>query len=131
MRVGKRVPFSAAIEQLLLRRSNYPSFGSDDEYYDAKALNLSSSGIACESRAMIDPLSQVYFIFSVPTPGGNRRIGCEGFVARAVSEGDRCVLGIHFVDISPEDQSAIDAYIDSQERQRDDEETREPGLGLP
>jgi hypothetical protein len=113
LRESKRVPFSAQIEQLVVHASDYPRLGADDEFLEAKALNISSGGIACESRTTIDPLSRVYFIFSVPTPGGSRRIRSDGYVAHATSEGGRYVLGLRFVDLSPEDQAAIDAYIDS------------------
>lgn len=109
----KRVPFSVPIEQLIKHCSDYPKLGCEDEFFEAKALNLSSGGIACESRAMIDILSQVYLIFSLPTQGGKRQIRCDGYIAHANFDGQRYVLGISFVDMPPEDQSVIDAYIDS------------------
>ena len=62
---------------------------------------------------MIDPLSPVYLIFTLPGPEGGRRIRCDGYVAHASCEEGRCILGIHFADLSEADQAAIDAYIDS------------------
>ncbi len=114
-RATKRVPFSATIEQLLEHGSDYPKLDSDDKFFGGKAINLSSGGIAFESSSIIDPLSPVYIIFSCPDPGGSHQIRGDGYVAHATHDGERYVLGIRFVDLSPEDQSAIDAYIISDE----------------
>jgi hypothetical protein len=109
-----RIPFSGTIEQLLTYRSDYPRLGGDNEFIGAKALNISSGGLACESRTKIEPLSQVYLIFSVPTPEGSHRIRCEGYVAHSHFDGEHCTLGILFHDLSAEDQSAIDDFIASE-----------------
>jgi hypothetical protein len=115
-RQTSRVPFRATIEQLLTHRSDYPKLGGDDEFVGAKAVNLSSGGLACESGTMLQPLSQVYMIFSIPTPQGERRIRCEGYVTHSTCVGDSCVFGIHFHDLSVEDQRAIDAFVEAQEK---------------
>ena len=112
LRKSKRIPFSAPIEQILIYQNDYPKLGGR-EVFDAKALDLSPSGIACETQSKIFPASMVYFIFSVPTQEGSRRIGCDGYVVRSRLEGKNFVLGIHFMDLSEEDQAIIDAYVES------------------
>jgi hypothetical protein len=113
-RQTSRIPFGAAIEQLITTKSDYPKLGGDDTFVGATALNLSKGGLACESAMMLEPLSQVYLIFSIPAPGGGeRRIRCEGYVAHSACEEERCVFGIRFHDLSREDQAAIDAYVDA------------------
>jgi hypothetical protein len=115
-RQTSRVPFSATIEQIFIHRSDYPKLAADDEFVGAKALNLSSGGIACESEVMLEPLSLVYLIFSIPTPSGERRIRCEGYVAHSSCHEDTCVFGIRFHDLSAEDQAAIDTFVQSSDQ---------------
>ncbi len=111
LRQAKRVPFEGPIEQLVTHCSDYPRLDTDDEFIHAKAINISSGGIACESSRKVDPLCQVYFIFSLPAPGGKRSIRCEGYVTHSSYDGQRCVFGVRFEDLSPEDRAAVDAYI--------------------
>jgi hypothetical protein len=114
-RKANRAPVSCTIEQFLEYQSDdYQRIGNDDKFIPVKALNLSSGGIACESAAAIEPLSRVFLIFSIPAPGGSREIQSEGYVAHSSFDGRRCVFGIHFINLSAEDHSAIDAYIDAQ-----------------
>jgi hypothetical protein len=115
-RQTNRVPFSATIEQLFTHRSDYPKLGGDDQFVGAKALNLSSGGLACESETLLEPLSLVYLIFSIPTPEGDRQIRCEGYIAHSSCDDERCVFGIRFRDLSAEDQKAIDAFIETHQR---------------
>jgi hypothetical protein len=110
-RQANRVPFEGSIQQLLTHGSDYPRLGGDDEFVNAKALNLSSGGLACESTMKLEPLSQVYLIFSIQTPEGERRIRCEGYVAHSACEGESCTFGIRFHELSPEDQAAIDRFV--------------------
>jgi hypothetical protein len=112
-RKARRVPFSAALEQLIIHRSDYPRLGGDDLFVEARALNLSSGGLACESPAKMETSSLVYLIFSLPTPEGSRRIRCEGDLTHSSFEDGRCVFGIRFDGLSREDQSAIDAFVDA------------------
>jgi len=110
-RQTSRVPFSATLVQLFTHGSDYPRLGADDESIAAKALNLSSGGLACESATMLDPLSRVYLIFTISTPQGERQIRSEGYVAHSSCGDESCVFGIRFQDLSAEDQGAIDSFV--------------------
>ncbi len=111
LRQTSRVPFSATLVQLFTHGSDYPRLGAGDESISAKALNLSSGGLACESPTMLDPLSRVYLIFTISTPKGERQIRGEGYVTHSSCLDECCVFGIRFKDLSAEDQTAIDDFI--------------------
>lgn len=112
LRKATRVPFSAPIEQILIYDSGSPKLGNT-AVFNARTLDISLSGISFETKTKIDPASMVYFIFSVPTVEGNRRIGCDGYVAFSKSKGTNCIAGIHFVDITQEDSEVINTFIES------------------
>jgi hypothetical protein len=110
-RKATRVPFSGRIEQLVKHGSDYPRLSDDDQFFEAKAMNLSTRGLACESSEPIEPLSRLFVIFSLPAGGGERKITCEGFAAHVESLGSTYTVGISFIDLSEEDRAAIDAFV--------------------
>lgn len=114
-RQAKRVPFSGPIEQMVLHCSSFPRLDCDDEFVAATAINISSGGLACEAATKVEPLTQVYFMFALPAAGGTRRIKGEAYVVNSNYDGHRCVFGVHFSDLSAEDQAAIDAFVNSQD----------------
>jgi hypothetical protein len=110
-RVSERIPIPFTIEQLVKHRSDYPRLSAEDEYLSVRGLNLSSGGLSAESVDLIEPLSRVFVMFTLPGAGGDRRIRCEGFVAHSRWDGSRCVFGISFRDLSADDRAAIDATL--------------------
>lgn len=112
-RQATRVSLEGPIDQLTKVGSDYPRFGSDDEFIAASAIDISLGGMACESQTPIEPLSRVNLIFTLPISGEKRRVTSEGFVAHSVFLEGHCLFGIRFENLSPEATAAIDAYIGS------------------
>jgi c-di-GMP-binding flagellar brake protein YcgR len=102
------------IDQLVVTQSPYSSMNDEEVYMSAEATNISVGGIGCSSSSAVEPLSQVFIMFSIPASGGARRnISCEGFVAHSHGGSGSCAFGIKFLNLAPNDRAAIDAYVSS------------------
>lgn len=84
-----------------------------EEYLWAEGMNLSMGGLQCSSREALDPLTNVYVMLGVPTEGGEHLVRCEGYVAYSRMEGDHCLFGVKFEQISSEDRPFLEQYVES------------------
>jgi len=102
------------VDQLVVTQTPYSSMNDEEVYMSADGANISVGGIGLTSPSVVQPLSQVYVIFSIPGPGdGLRSISCEGFVAHSHAGGGGCAFGVKFLNLAPADMAAIDAYVTS------------------
>ena len=71
-----------------------------EAFVEATAINISESGILCETTEHIDPGTRIYMIIGVPTEKSTDQIQCEGVVARSDKSGERFHTGIAFTAMS-------------------------------
>jgi hypothetical protein len=93
-------------------------FPNREEYLWAEGHDMSRGGISCSSTAPVDPMTNVFVMVGIPSSEGEKLVRCEGYVAHARMEGGRCVFGIKIMHVSEEDLPILDAYIESQEKEK-------------
>ncbi len=84
-----------------------------EDFIQAKGMNLSAGGLSIETSSPLDPMAPIFVMLGVPEANGERILKVEGYVAHSHMDGGKCVAGICFTDIAPDDKEAIDAYIQS------------------
>jgi len=84
-----------------------------EEYLHADGLDISRGGIKCSSPRAVDPMTDIYVMMKVPSPGGEHLVRCEGYVSHSTKTAEACVFGVCISSIEPEDQPYFDAYIAS------------------
>lgn len=92
---------------------SYQSGGFGEEnFLSAEVVNLSVGGIGLLVKTALDPLSELFLMFSLPTPEGDYMVRCEGYVAHVTREPEgRYVVGAKFVDLDPEAKKKLEAYL--------------------
>ena len=89
------------------------SFGRET-FLHATGLNVSKTGMLCETDSYLEPYTQVSFMMSLPIGSVTVRISCEGIVVRSDIESDRYLAGISFTSMSDEDAQTLDKFLKSQ-----------------
>ena len=109
MRQAERITTPFEIDQFVKYGSDYSNGDDEEEFIEAKGVNLSSGGLACESAASLEPLTRVFIMFRLP--GNGRQISGEAYVTHSEREGGLCRFGLRFQDLGADDRAAIDAYV--------------------
>ena len=91
------------------------TFKSGGREYEGKIHDVSSGGLFIESKALLDKGVKLELSFSLAEGKGNIRVGAE--VVRVVESGSLLNselgrgFGVHFLDLSEDDQAAINDYV--------------------
>lgn len=83
-----------------------------EEYLWAEGLDISSAGISCITDEAIEPDTNVFFMLSVYSAGGEGSVRGEGYVLHSKKEGGRCRFGIKIDRIFDEDRPRFDAFLE-------------------
>jgi hypothetical protein len=81
---------------------------SHDKAMDAKAVNISSSGILVATSEAVEPGTPVFLLLSAELGFSEKIIRAEGIIARCVKESNDFLLGIEFSVIEEEDVKTIE-----------------------
>jgi hypothetical protein len=86
-----------------------------DEFHRAEGIDLSRGGLKCASSQSVETMSAVFIMLKLPGPEGERQVRCEGYVSHSQMVEGRCVFGVKFSSIDPDDKAVFEAYIASLE----------------
>ena len=90
-------------------------FGSES-FMEAAGLNISESGILCETADFVDPGARIFLRLSITIDNDEKNINCEAVVARSEKSGDRYHTGIAFTDMQDSDKQLLVLFLNSLEK---------------
>lgn len=85
------------------------SFGQE-EFFNARGINLSAGGMLIETETELDPQSRIYLFFPVALEEKNYDVEVEGVVRHVVKKGDLFHIGIEFYEMRPDNKELLEAY---------------------
>jgi len=90
-------------------------FGSES-FMEAAGLNISESGILCETADFVDPGARIFIRLSITMDNDEKHINCEAVAARSEKSGDRYHTGIAFTDMNDADKSQLARFLGKLEK---------------
>lgn len=76
-----------------------------ENFIKAEGINISESGILCETAEPPEPYAQIYLL--LPTPDGKETFELEGVVVRAEKVKSKYHVGVEFTHLYDEDKKMI------------------------
>ena len=96
-----RVPIEERVE-LRLR---------EDASLQAACVNISRTGLLCETDAFMSPRTTVALQLNIPFGFDSYNFRCEGIVVRSDRRTGRYLIGLQFSDLPTEDSQALDTFL--------------------
>ena len=92
--------------------SQFISVSYDGEsFIRVTAEDISQGGMSCSAAEPVDPMTSVFLMLSIPTPGGEHVLKTEGKVLHCKKKDDRYLLGVKFQDLFESDKQALTEYL--------------------
>ena len=86
-----------------------------ESFFQAVGLNISRTGILCETNTRLDTYTRVQLVINLDYDGELETVNCEGMVMRIEEAGDRFHVGIKFTDMPEYLKAELSRYVDSLE----------------
>jgi hypothetical protein len=86
------------------------SFGKES-YVQATGIDISESGLLCESSEHVEPSTQLYLMIRLPINDKNYEITSEAVVVRSVKQNNGFSIGIKFTGMQEEDKKKLSAFM--------------------
>jgi hypothetical protein len=86
------------------------TFGKEN-FVHAEGINLSESGLLCETSEEVDPYSRLFIMLSLPGTKGEAEITCEGVIVRLQKKKKKFQIAVQFTEIDDDDVKNIRKFI--------------------